>query len=79
MVANLDKSLAEASQSKMFDYRDFTTSGVVVSSDDGSSDESDEIRNVKVVLDQFFTFSMSLQNGSFLLVHNWDAGYLELI
>jgi hypothetical protein len=52
VVANLDRSLAETSQSKMFDYRDFTNSGVVVSSDDGSSDESDDIKNVKVVLDQ---------------------------
>jgi len=51
-LANLDKSLAETSQSKMFDYRDFASSGVVVSSDDGSSDESDEVKNVKVVLDQ---------------------------
>jgi len=36
----------------MFDDRDFTTSGVIVSSDDGSSDESDDLKNVKVVLDQ---------------------------
>jgi hypothetical protein len=51
-MANLDKSLAEVGQLKMFDYRDFANSGVVVSSDDGSSDESDGVRNVKVALDQ---------------------------
>lgn len=52
VVSNLEKSLGETRYSKMFDDRDFTTSGVIVSSDDGSSDESDDLKNVKVVLDQ---------------------------
>jgi hypothetical protein len=52
VVSNLEKTLAETKYPKMFDDRDFTTAGVIVSSDDGSSDESDNIKNVKVVLDQ---------------------------
>jgi hypothetical protein len=50
-VANLEKALAESKYPNQFDDGDFMRAGVVVSSDDGSSDESDDIKNVTVALD----------------------------
>jgi hypothetical protein len=51
VVSDLDRSIAEMKTSKMFDDGDFRGVGVIVSSDDGSSDESVDFKNAKVVLD----------------------------